>query len=200
MWSPGDVVVFRQVVNDGRAWLSVPVIAVRDSEELLVTYTPTGAPFDIPPGPWPTADGRHPWQGRTGWQGHGMLALHRPGEWHAVCAFWHGPAREFSGWYVNIQEPFRRTELGFDTQDLELDIWIPRDGSWEWKDEELLDQRVQEGRNTADQMAVARAEGARVVGELDAGRRWWDETWADWSPDPSWPVPAFPAGFAPAAL
>jgi predicted RNA-binding protein associated with RNAse of E/G family len=128
-----------------------------------------------------------------------MLALHRPGEWHSVCAFWHGADREFSGWYVNIQEPFRRTELGFDTQDLELDIWIPNGGSWEWKDAELLDQRVREGRYTADQMAIARAEGARITAELDAGRRWWDEAWAEWAPDPSWPVPVFPDGFLSAA-
>jgi hypothetical protein len=48
---------------------------------------------------------------------------------HAIWVFWHGPQREFRGWYVNLQEPFRRTSLGVDTQDLELDILIaPRKG------------------------------------------------------------------------
>ena len=42
--------------------------------------------------------------------------------------FWHGPERAFHGWYLNLQEPFRRTPQGYDTQDLELDIWVPAEG------------------------------------------------------------------------
>jgi NAD(P)H-flavin reductase len=49
---------------------------------------------------------------------------------HAVWVFWEGASRDLAGWYVNIQEPFRRTSIGFDTQDLELDIVIEPDGSW----------------------------------------------------------------------
>ena len=51
--------------------------------------------------------------------------LQRPGDAYAIWHFWHGPEREFRGWYVNLQEPFRRTAQGYDTQDLELDIWVP---------------------------------------------------------------------------
>ena len=105
--------------------------------------------------------------------------------------FWQGPQREFHGWYVNLQEPFRRTVNGYDTQDLELDLWVPVDGPWKWKDEQLLEQRVREGRFTAEQAAVAHAEGRRVAVELDAGHRWWDEAWAGWKPDPTWPTPTF---------
>ena len=110
--------------------------------------------------------------------------------------FWRGARRSFAGWYVNIQEPFRRTAegdetQGYDTQDLELDIWIPLDRPWEWKDEELLERRVEEGRFSAEQVVEIRAEGARIAAELDAGRRWWDESWADWQPDPAWATPTF---------
>jgi predicted RNA-binding protein associated with RNAse of E/G family len=103
-----------------------------------------------------------------------------------VWVFWHGPEREFRGWYLNLQEPFRRTPQGYDTQDLELDIWVPIDGRWEWKDEELLDQRVREGRFTAAQAEAIRAEGARITAELDAGRRWWSDDWAQWQPPAGW--------------
>jgi predicted RNA-binding protein associated with RNAse of E/G family len=92
---------------------------------------------------------------------------------------------------VNIQEPFRRTALGYDTQDLELDIWVPPGRPWEWKDEELLADRVREGRFTDEQVIAIRAEGNRIAAELDAGRRWWDDAWAGWVPDPSWPTPSF---------
>ena len=148
MWSTGDAIVRREVLNDGRAWLEVPVVVVRDEPELLATYVAEGAPFHFPPGDWPTPTGRHPWHGRTSWQGHGVLMLQRPGEAHAIWVFWHGPEREFTGWYVNLQQPFRRTEVGYDTQDLELDIWLPVDGGWEWKDADVLEERIREGRFT----------------------------------------------------
>jgi hypothetical protein len=191
-WQCGEVVLRREVLNDGRAWCEWPVIVVRDDPDLLATYTATGAPFRFPVGPWPTPTGLHPWHGKESWHGHGVLMLQRPDEAHAVGVFWHGTNREFWGWYVNLQEPFRRTPFGYDTQDLELDIWVPAEGPLKWKDEELLDQRVQEGRYTAEQVAATREEGRRVAAELDAGRHWWDATWAKWEPDPAWPTPTFP--------
>jgi predicted RNA-binding protein associated with RNAse of E/G family len=96
--------------------------------------------------------------------------------------FWRGDEREFAGWYINFQEPYRRWEGGYDTQDLELDIWIPRDGPWEWKDREALEERVREGRFTAEQAAHVRAEADKLAADLDAGRWWWDTSWSEWSP------------------
>jgi hypothetical protein len=191
VWNAGDVVIRREVLNDGRTWMEVPVIVVRDTSDVLATYIAEGAPFRFPPGAWPTPTGLHPWHGKERWHGHGTLTLQRPGESHAIWVFWSGPMREFHGWYVNLQEPFRRLQRAFATQDLELDIWIPRGGEWEWKDEELLEQRVREGRLTGQQAEAARAEGSRIANELDAGRQWWDGVWAGWEPDPSWPTPTF---------
>jgi hypothetical protein len=196
MWEPGDVIVGRQVLNDGRCWAAMPGLVVCDHPELLATYTPPGAPFDFPPGRWPTPDGLHPWHGRTHWEGNGMLALHRPADWYAIFVFWHGEERRFTGWYVNMQEPLRRTPLGFDTQDLELDVWVPVDGPWELKDDELLEERVREGRFTAEQVARARAEARLLTAELDAGHQWWDPSWAEWEPDPTWAAPDFPAAYS----
>ena len=109
MWTEGQVVIRREVLNDGRVWLEVPVIVVRDDEELLATFIAEGAPFRFPAGTWPAPRGRHPWHGKERWHGHGVLMLQRPGEAHAVWLFWRGRARTFAGWYINIQEPFRRT-------------------------------------------------------------------------------------------
>ena len=83
--------------------------------------------------------------------------------------------------------------MGYDTQDLELDIVVAADLSWRLKDDEVLEQRVREGRYTADQVVAARAEALRVTDELDAGRKWWSDDWAQWRPDSKWPRPAFPA-------
>ena len=174
-WSPGENVVRREVLNDGRCWAEIDVLVVRDEPKLLVTYIPTGAPMRYPLG-------FHPWYPKPAWEGHGVLTLQRPDDWYAVWVFWRGAAREFAGWYINFQEPFRRGERSYDTQDLELDIWVPHDGPWEWKDRELLEQRVREGRFTPEQAAHVRAEAERVAAELDAGRLWWDPAWASWTP------------------
>ena len=171
------------------------VRVVRDEPELLVTFTPTGAAFGFPDGDWP--GGRHPWHGRTGWTGYGVLELQRPGSSHAIWHFWEEPGRRFAGWYVNFQRPFTRTAVGFDTQDLELDIWIPADGegAWRWKDADVLDERVREGRFTQAEIDEVRRDGERVAADLDAGRRWWDEAWSEFVPDPTWVVPELTPGW-----
>ena len=192
-WVPEQVIIRREVLNDGRPWLEVPVIVVEDGPELLATYIPEGAPFRFPAGDWPSPDGRHPWHGKERWLGHGVLMLQRPGDSYAIWVFWHGPTRAFRGWYVNLQEPFRRTAIGYDTQDLELDIWVPVDGGWVLKDDHVMEERIREGRFTPSQVAATRAEAERITDELDAGRRWWADSWAEWRPDPAWPTPSFPA-------
>jgi hypothetical protein len=186
MWSHGQLVTRREVLNDGRSWMHVPVRVVHDDDGLLATYVASGAPFTFPLGDWPTGNGLHPWHGKEAWEGHGVLMLQRPGESYAIWTFWFGAERAFRGWYVNFQEPFRRTPIGYDTQDLELDIWVPLDGPWEWKDLELLELRVREGRFTEEQADAIRSEGDRVAALLDAGARWWDDGWASWKPDEGW--------------
>jgi hypothetical protein len=190
MWSSGDVIVRREVLH-GRPWTGMAVRVVEDRDDLLATYTPEGTPFGFPEHPF----GPHPYHGKEAWHGHGVLALQRPGEAHSILVFWRGPEREFAGWYVNLQDPFRHTPIGIDTLDHVLDIWIPARGRWRWKDREGLEESVRAGRFTPEQAAAIRAEGERVAGELDAGRRWWDGGWAAWTPDRSWTPEPLPEGW-----
>jgi hypothetical protein len=168
-------VIRREILNDGRCWAEIDVDLVYEDDDLFVTYIPSGAALRYPLG-------FHPWYPKPRWEGQGVLMLHRPDDWYAVWVFWRGDEREFAGWYINFQEPYRRWEGGYDTQDLELDIWIPRDGPWEWKDREALEERVREGRFTAEQAAHVRAEADKLAADLDAGRWWWDTSWSEWSP------------------
>jgi hypothetical protein len=77
-------------------------------------------PIDVPGGEWDgdrgprlaecAATGR--WFHRElEWQVD-TLQLLRAGDWHSLWASWL-PGFEPWGWYVNLQEPFRRSELGF---------------------------------------------------------------------------------------
>ena len=82
-WRPGATILHREVWR-GQPWIASPVVVVEDTPELLVTYLPEEAPFVFPP----SADGRpHPWAGKRYWEGHGMLALRRPGEACSVMHF-----------------------------------------------------------------------------------------------------------------
>ena len=183
----------RRDVWRGRPWVGWAGIVVEDGDDLLALYMPEGGELAIAPGEFP--GGAHPWSGKGRWSGHGVLQLQRPGEMHAVWVFWNGPERELGAWYVNIQEPFRRSSLGFDTQDLELDIVVSPDGSWRWKDAEKVDGWIEQGRWTRAEVDEIRAEGDRIGAELDAGRRWWDDRWAEWRPDPSWSAVPLPRGW-----
>jgi hypothetical protein len=174
-------------------WAEIPVIVVRDEPELLAAYIAEGAPLRFPPGDWPTPTGLHPWHGKAGWRGPGVLMLHRPDDAYAVWVFRAPVTLAFRGWYVNMQEPFRRRPDGYDTQDLELDLWLPAGGGLEWKDDDVLEQRVAEGRFTREQIEATRAEARRVEREIEEDRRWWSDEWATWAPEPEWPVPDFPA-------
>jgi hypothetical protein len=189
-------VVVRREVWRGRPWAAIPVIVVRDEPELLATYIAEGAPLGFATGDgFPGGD--HPWSGKRAWRGPGTLMLQRPDDAHAVFVFWRGAERDFAGWYVNFQAPSRRWADGFDTLDHELDLWVPAGGGgWAWKDRERLEERVADGRFTPAEAAAIHAEGERVAAALDAGRRWWNDAWADWAPDPAWPVPVLRADWA----
>ena len=207
-WSHGEVLVRREVLGlsplagdtsaaawCGDTWSACPVYVVEDSSEHLVTYIPPGAELGFPAGRWPTRDGRHPWHGRGSWSGHGCLMVQRPGDHHAVWHFWEGPDREFACWYVNLQTAFVRRSAGYDTQDLELDLVVLPDGTWQLKDLDVLDDRVREGRYSQELAEWVVALGTDLGAALDAGDHWWDHAWADWIPEPTWRDLALPAGW-----
>ncbi len=170
-------------ISQGDPWVAHPVYVVDDGPDLLVTYTPEGAPFGFLP------DSVHPWFGRTAWTGHGVLVLRRPGDPYSVWHFWSGDDREFMGWYVNFEVTYERTPIGYDVSDSELDIMMFADGSWSFKDWDLLDEHVRRGRYTQAQVDAIRADGVRIGHMLDAGTQWWDDQWTTWTPDPTWVRP-----------
>jgi hypothetical protein len=198
-WAYGDVIVRREIAW-GRPWVAIAEVVVADTDELLVTHIATGSAFGYGAGPWPTENGRHPWQPRRAWQGHGVLIAQRPGDPYAVWHFWHGTDRRFKCWYLNLQAPLRRTAIGYDTQDHELDVVVLPDGRRLLKDDELMEQRVREGRYSTAEVADIRSVGSRLTAMLDAGEAWWDPVYASWVPDPAWVAPQLPPGWESVAV
>ena len=91
---------------------------------------------------------------------------------------------------------------GVDIVDQDLDIWVPPDRAWQWKDEEEFAERLAfpEHYWVHDEAAV-RAEGERVIKSVEAGEFPFDGTWCDFVPDPGWAAPAaLPPGWDRAAV
>jgi hypothetical protein len=113
---------------------------------------------------------------------------------HSVYVMW-GPEGEFLGWYVNLEEPWRETSLGFDSTDHLLDIWIDPDRSWRWKDEDHLAEAVDVGLFTPEKAGEIHAEGERVLDRIEAWSAPFDEGWEEWRLNSDWPLPSVPEGW-----
>lgn len=118
--------------------------------------------------------------------------VQRPEEHYAVWHFWDGPDRDLVCWYLNLQTAFVRTPDGYATQDLELDILVFPDGSHLVKDDELLDDRVDEGRYSAALVTRIRVYGEQLIDRIQSNGPWWDRSWAQWTPPSQWVNPELP--------
>jgi hypothetical protein len=96
----------------------------------------------------------------------------------------------FRGWYVNLERPQQRTELGFDYEDELLDVWVALGHQPELLDEDELEEAVQRGFVSGEHAAAIRATAERVLAEPP-----WPTGWEDWRPEPEWQMPVLPPGW-----
>lgn len=180
-----DVIVRREIL-DGREWMVYPLRVVADDGVLLAGYLAPGTPLTFGGGDFTW--GPHPWvHFDHTWQSEGVLQLQRAGDGYSVWA--RLKDGELHDWYVNFQQPMRRTERGFDTLDQELDLVIAADGSrYDWKDVDHFEERARTGGFGPGEAESARAAAAEVVGLIERGERWWEE-WGGWRPPAGIEVP-----------
>lgn len=193
---PGETAVLREIYL-GQVWTARPATVVADSDELVALYLPPGTrwqrPADPATGEWMRMHhGR--WELREA-EGIGARSLHlmEPCTAHAIHLWWWPPNWRFGGWYVNLQEPLRRSDIGFDTLDNMLDVVIDPDRSWYWKDEDELAEAVRIGFVTQPWANDVRREGERVIRRVERDERPFSDGWENWLPDPNWPMPSLPA-------
>ncbi len=197
-WTTGDTVLLREV-HDGRIWVARPATLVRDDADLVAAYfapgmrwkrpvdVRTGAGMRMPSTAWTLQD--------AVWERSRWLQLLEPGVAHAIHLWWLPPDWRFAGWYVNLQEPMRRTPLGFEYMDHMLDIVIDPDLSWRWKDEDELAEAVSVGLVTQAWADEVRREGERAIERVERRQAPFSDGWEEWQPDPAWPVPTLPDGW-----
>lgn len=194
-WPPGSTVVIRQH-RHGRFRAVTPMVLVEDRPDRTLLYVPRGTRFLAP------ADS----SGRVTrsiceevavrpdhWRDHAALHIVPDGAAFAVTVRWRRSFDDFAGFYVNVQEPLRRTNIGFDSMDQTLDVLIAPDRSEiRVKDEDELDDAARHGFFSVTEVTEIRA-AARTATEMVLGRvPPLDEPWHLWRPDPTWSAPQLP--------
>jgi hypothetical protein len=200
-WNPGDVILFRGVGQMG-IWYALPVLVVRDTPELVALYWPAGTqgkwrmkpsgakvtPQDVFSAPMELLD--------RIWTSTDVLMLITPGAAHAVYLMREAGWKNHLCWYINLQDPIRRTPIGFDTLDHMLDVvFSPDRSSWRWKDEEQLEDAVALGLITPAQAAQIRQEGERVIRRIQENQPPFCDGWEQWTPPAGWGAPQLQPGW-----
>jgi hypothetical protein len=197
MFDRGDAVLYRELWGDA-VMTALPMRAVSDDAERTVLYlapdtafrgarTPEGGPVtDL--ANWVSQD--------VVWVGGSLIRIVQPGAWHCVDVEF-GPGGRFDGWYVNFQEPMRRTPTGIDTVDLVLDLVVAPDGRCRRKDEEDFADAVAQGHISAETAEQVLADAERMTAAVAAGEAPFDERhWLTWRPPAEWTAPPLPAGWS----
>ena len=146
-------------MHRGRVWRAQACQIVEESDETIALWIPAGSPAKVPGGGLriPGDD----WELVDTAPKRDQICVARPGRAHSVYVFW-SHDRRVDHWYVNFEQPLRRSPVGFDTFDEKLDLIVRPDGSYRWKDEDELEQAAAAGLLDAD--AVRARGGARPRG------------------------------------
>jgi hypothetical protein len=197
-WKPGDVVLLRGVWHNN-IWFACPTRVVKDTPEQIGLYWHAGTrckQFYKRPTARDLLLVKKVKLVDHIWSGTDVLMLTKPGEAHSVWVMWYTGQSTIRCWYINLELPLQRTSLGFDTMDQELDIVISPDLSrWQWKDVESFQEMVEVGVLTVDEAKAIRAEGERVIQQMNAGESPFCDGWEKWMLPEEWTIPELPRGW-----
>ena len=192
-WAAGETIALRYITRDNLPGMAWPATVVCDTDELTAIFIPAGATYKrwrIPPaqpgGPIRQLEDAL-WRRDT-------LRLMYPGAQHSIWLSWTGAGgdRALHSYYINMEEPFRRTAISLDTNDHTLDVVVHPDLSWEWKDEEEFATRTERGVFGVEFAQSVRAEGEAVIARLEARQPPFCDGWELWTPESSWEIPMLP--------
>lgn len=196
-WLPGAEVVLRYITRQERPGMSWPARVVEDRDDLLALFIPEGATTKQWRG---VRDGSGevvsrelvdiPWRRDT-------LRLMYPDADYSIWLSWRREEGErvFHGYYINMEEPFRRTPIGVDTNDHTLDVVVAPDLTWAWKDDEQLTERAANGIYVPAFADRLRERARLVLQLLEARDNPFDGSWLRWLPETVWDVPVLPKGW-----
>jgi len=200
MWKIGDVIAWRGIYRN-RIWHVQPTILVRDSPYEVVTT--------LLPGTECIADENYPkgkkhskrrwnfieedWKlEKYTWQTNRLLLLFAPEKFYSTIFFWNDLSNEFLSYYVNFQLPFKRNDCALDTLDLDLDLIIHPDFSYEWKDLDDYQNAIAHGVILPEWVQEIDLAASEIMDRLDQRQYPFDGSWLNWKPDTSLSPPKLP--------
>lgn len=204
IWNPGDIVALRGIYNQRVSYIQSAVIVQDQPDEVALAILP-GAECFAPDG---YINGKHGTSGewdrwgeykkgtwnmeRYTWRTNRLLILLQPEKYYASYYFWQADNDQFLCYYINFQLPFRRSTIGFDSFDLELDIIIEPTYEWRWKDMEDYQRGIKCGILHEEWVREIDAARQEVFEKLGTRAYPFDGTWSGWRPDPNWSLPTLP--------
>lgn len=179
-----------------------PCVVIEDSAQAIALFEPSGAvgahTMRAKGGP----RGRNLLPGDTTpeftaneWFGDGVLRVHRPGQDWSVWRWLNVDGTWSPNWYVNLEDPWQRTAIGFDTEDWILDLIVLHDFTVVRKDEDEFEWAEQSGRFDTEHLARIRGAAADATAAVHA-RAWpFDAEWSAWLPPAGAPLPTLLDGW-----
>ena len=189
--STGESATLRGVGE--KVYWAFPTIVVQDSPDLIVLYMPAGVHgknVDHKPATNElfSADKLNVIDFQ--WQRTDVLMVIVPDDSFSTYLMRDAVTKEVECWYVNLQEPIRRTSIGFDTMDNMLDVVISADMiEWRWKDDDEFDAAQKIGFYSAEKAREIWSEGERAVQLITKERRDLYKKWETWQANPKWEMP-----------
>lgn len=188
---PGMEVTLRGVGK--RVFWAYPTVVVQDTPGLIGLYLPTGSAgknVQTRPAPQELLDPDKLAIVDHQWSRTNVLIIIVPGDAFSVYVMWQASTRNPMGWYINLQDPIKRTRIGFDTMDHMLDVVVSADmREWNWKDGDELAAAEKAGVYTPDEVRKIRANGEKALDLMMNERRTFYEQWKEWSAPVAWRIP-----------
>lgn len=200
MWKPGDVISWRGIYR-ARIWHVQPTILVRDHpDEIALTLLPGTECIAEETYPHGKKNGKRRWYfvdhdwtlAKYTWQTNRLLLLFEPNKYYSIILFWNHTSNDFLLYYINFQLPFKRNNYAVDTLDLDLDLIIHPDFSYEWKDVEDYQNAISYALISPEWEKEIKLATEEVMARLEKRQYPFDGSWLDWRPDPSWQPPCLP--------
>ena len=206
-WKPGDNIALRGMYA-GCPWYVQSAIVVKDSPEEIALLIIPGAECVAPYGYIHQKHGsdgkwerwqemlKSPWQlEKYAWHTSRFLILLKPHEFYATIYIWQHATDAFQCYYINFQLPFQRSQCGFDTFDLELDLVIEPDYTWQWKDVEDYQRGIEAGILLPEWVRGIEMAQKEIFDKLELRQYPLDGRWLEWKPDSAWKAPKLPANW-----
>jgi len=205
MWNYGEVVALRGMIGQ-RPWIVQSCLLVKDTPQEVALLLLPGAECIMPESyihrnhddgyiwkRWQESRATVWNQVPFTWQTNRFLILLEPQKYYASIYIWEHASNVFQCYYINFQLPFARSHCGFDTLDLDLDIVVAPDLSWQWKDVDEYERGINDGGILPAWVQSIESAQPEIFEKIEKKKYPLDGAWLNWQPNPDWSPPGLPS-------